>query len=278
MSNTSFGTNVLTNNFEPACSAAGASVHRTGTSGSRFSSRSARSRHSKYRIPRRTYSGFFVADNLALQPSDLTPFSIAAPADPRLPGGGGYIVSGLYDVVPAKSGQVNNLVDNADQYGSWSQSFNGVDVTAHVRLGSRFVLVGGSSTGQTVADNCEVRARLPELATTTTGTSPFGAGLNGSTVSPVSPYCHAALRVAHAGAGPRVVRRAEGRSRAVGDVPEQARSDALGQLRRAELGGCAVAREKPVRQCGQRHGQSRGARCRCTAIASTSSMFAWARR
>ena len=38
-------------------------------------------------------------------------------------------------------------------------------------------LVGGTSTGQTVADNCDVRARLPELATTTTGTSAFGAGL-----------------------------------------------------------------------------------------------------
>ena len=33
------------------------------------------------------------------------------------------------------------------------------------------------STGQTVADNCDVRAHLPELATTTTGTSAFGAGL-----------------------------------------------------------------------------------------------------
>jgi hypothetical protein len=82
-------------------------------------------------------------------------------------------------------------VGNADRYGAWSQSFNGVDVTAHVRLGNRFVLVGGASTGQTVADNCDVRARLPELATTTTGTSAFGAGLNASAVTPVSPYCHA---------------------------------------------------------------------------------------
>jgi hypothetical protein len=37
-----------------------------------------------------------------------------------------------------------------------------------------------------------VRERLPELATTTTGTSAFGAGLNTSAVTPVSPYCHAA--------------------------------------------------------------------------------------
>jgi hypothetical protein len=50
--------------------------------------------------------------------------------------------------------------------------------------------MAGTSTGQTVADNCGVRARLPELATTTTGTSAFGPGLAGSAVTPVSPYCH----------------------------------------------------------------------------------------
>ena len=51
------------------------------------------------------------------------------------------------------------------------------------------------STGQTVADNCGVRTRLPELATTTTGTSGFGAGLTGSAVTPVSPYCHVAFGI-----------------------------------------------------------------------------------
>jgi hypothetical protein len=131
-----------------------------------------------------------VADNLALQPSDLTPFSIVAPQDPRLPGGGGYVVSGLYDVVPAKAGQVNNLITDSDEYGRWSQYFNGVDVTINARIGRNLTLIGGTSTGQTVADNCDVRAHLPELATTTTGTSAFGAGLMTSAVTTASPYCH----------------------------------------------------------------------------------------
>jgi len=42
------------------------------------------------------------------------------------------------------------------------------------------------STGQNVADACDVRAHLPELNTG------IGAGLVGSTVSTTSPYCHVA--------------------------------------------------------------------------------------
>jgi hypothetical protein len=134
-------------------------------------------------------------DNQSLAPADLTPFTLTAPVDPRLPGGGGYAISGLYDVVPEKTGQVSNLVTTAAGYGRWSQYFNGLDVTINARAGRGFTVVGGTSTGQTVADNCEVRERLPELATTTTGTSAFGAGLNGSAVTPVSPYCHVAFGI-----------------------------------------------------------------------------------
>ncbi len=46
-----------------------------------------------------------------------------------------------------------------------------------------------------MADNCDVRTHLPELATTAAGTSPLGAGLSSSTVSPVNPYCHAAFGI-----------------------------------------------------------------------------------
>jgi hypothetical protein len=134
---------------------------------------------------RRSFDGFSMNDNLLLSPADLTPYSITAPSDPRLPNGGGYTIGTLYDVVPAKTGQVDNRATLADKYGDWYQYFNGFDFTVSLRT-SGFTVQGGTSTGQNVADNCDVRANLPELS------AGIGAGLVGSTVNTTSPYCHVA--------------------------------------------------------------------------------------
>jgi hypothetical protein len=134
---------------------------------------------------RRSFDGFTMNDNLALAATDLTPYSITAPSDSRLPNGGGYTIGTLYDVVPAKSGQVDNLATLADKYGEWYQYFNGFDFTVSLRTAG-FTVQGGTSTGQNVVDACDVRANLPELNVG------IGAGLVGSTVSPTSPYCHVA--------------------------------------------------------------------------------------
>ena len=190
LSNANFGKNVLTNTFDAGV-LDGWGV-RPSDWNLALSIQQQIGRRSSVDVTytRRSFHGFSAADNLSLEPSDLTPFSIVAPLDSRLPGGGGYRIEGLYDVVPEKAGQVDNLVTDATAYGRWCQYFNGVDVTVQARVGRSFTFIGGTSTGQTVADNCDVRARLPELATTTTGTSAFGAGLTGSAVTPVSPYCH----------------------------------------------------------------------------------------
>jgi len=194
-SNTRFGQNVLTNNFDPGVLNGWGVRPSDWTLDVSVQQQILPRASVTVAYSRRWFHGFTVADNLALQPSDLTPFSVVAPVDPRLPGGGGYAVSGLYDVIPDKSGQVSNLIADAGKYGVWYQYFNGVDATINLRATRGFTFAGGTSTGQTVADNCDVRAHLPELATTTVGTSAFGAGLIGSAVSAVSPYCHVAFGI-----------------------------------------------------------------------------------
>lgn len=194
MSNTRFGQSILTNNFDPAL------LRGWGVRPSDWTLDVSIQRQILHRSSatlsyvRRWFRGFTVVDNLALEPSDLTPFSVTAPLDPRLPDGGGYVVSGLYDVVPGKAGQVSNLLADSSNYGRWYQYFSGLDAMLNVRAAG-FTLIGGTSTGQTVVDNCDVRAHLPELVTTAAGSSPFGPGLASATVSPASPYCHVAFGI-----------------------------------------------------------------------------------
>jgi carboxypeptidase family protein len=194
MSNTSFGTNVLTNNFDPRLLDGWGVRPSDWTFGLSLQQRLGRRAAVSVTYTRRSFSGFSVADNRAVVAADFTPFTLIAPADPRLPGGGGYVIDGLYDVVPGKAGQVDNLITEAGNYGKWLQYFNGLDAGIDVRSQS-ITVSAGVSAGQTVTDNCDVRAHLPELSTATTGTSTFGAGLLNSTVTPVSPYCHAATGV-----------------------------------------------------------------------------------
>ena len=104
----------------------------------------------------RWFGNFRVTDNLAFAPSDFDSYSFTAPRDTRLPGGGGYPVSGLYDVSLAKFGQLNNLVLPAAEFGQFSETadFFNVSFTARLSRGSQFG--GGVDTGRRVNDQCAV--------------------------------------------------------------------------------------------------------------------------
>jgi hypothetical protein len=110
------------------------------------------------------FANLTVSDNRALSPADFDPFSLTAPRDGRLPGGGGYVISGLYDLKPAAFGRpADNLITFANKYGKQIQRWNGVDVTVNARLQSGALLQGGTSTGRRLTDNCEILTRLPEV-------------------------------------------------------------------------------------------------------------------
>ena len=112
---------------------------------------------------RRWYGNFVVTDDRAIAASDFDAFSITAPSDPLLPGGGGYPVAGLYDLKPEKFGvPADNFFTRAQNYGDQFENWNGFDISINLRPGGGVLLQGGTSTGKTTYDNCEIAAKLPE--------------------------------------------------------------------------------------------------------------------
>ena len=107
---------------------------------------------------------FVTIDESALTPADFDTFCITAPADPRLPRGGGYQVCGLMDLKPTRFGVASDpKVTFAKNYGRQTQNFNGFDASANVRLPQSVLFQGGVSFGKTALDVCEVVDKLPEM-------------------------------------------------------------------------------------------------------------------
>ena len=109
ISNLSFGQKVLSDNFDPDL-LTGWGVRASDWSLGLSVQQQLLPRMSiEVAYHRRWFSGFTLNDNLRTQASDYTPYSITAPRDPRLPDGGGYVISGLYDVIPGLAGQISNF-------------------------------------------------------------------------------------------------------------------------------------------------------------------------
>jgi hypothetical protein len=186
ISNLAFGkVGVATTNYDPAVfDAWGARPYNWG-----FSSVIQHEVRSGFGIEvgyfRSWYGNFQVTDNLATSASDYGQFSIPAPLDPALPGGGGYTVSGLYNLNPNKVGQTNNYVTFADSFGNMIEHTNYLDFSANIRPHQGLLVQGGVSTGRTSVDACQVRAALPEFVFTA-----YGVDQQAYTINQTNPYCH----------------------------------------------------------------------------------------
>jgi len=111
---------------------------------------------------RRWFGNFYTADNTMTTAADYTPFSVPVPADPRLPGGGGGTVSGLYNLVPEKVGQEVMSQQLSSTFGDQIERWQGVDVSVNARLRNGLTVQGGTSSGARLQDNCAIRSILPE--------------------------------------------------------------------------------------------------------------------
>lgn len=109
-----------------------------------------------------SFGNFQVTDNLLVTPQDYTPYSIVTPVDPKLPGGG-QVLSGLYDLNPAKFGLVQNVVKNASAFGKQIERYKGIEANVHGRLPHGAQLNAGVSVGRTTTDNCSVVVDSPQI-------------------------------------------------------------------------------------------------------------------
>jgi hypothetical protein len=113
---------------------------------------------------RRIWKNFQTTDDLALTAADFDFFDMVVPVDPRLPNGGGYTLTGLRNLKPSAFGRpTQNLNTLSSNYGTQIEHWNGVDVGVTARLQNGLMLQGGTSTGRTSENDCEVVAQLPEL-------------------------------------------------------------------------------------------------------------------
>jgi hypothetical protein len=101
------------------------------------------------------YGGFLATENTLISAADFDEFCFTAPTDSRLPHSGERLC-GLYDLKPAKFGQVDNLVTQQSNFGDHTRVYNGFDATMSARFGGGAQVSGGLSIGRTVDDNCVV--------------------------------------------------------------------------------------------------------------------------
>jgi hypothetical protein len=104
---------------------------------------------------RRSWGNFTVTDNQVRSPQDYEAWTVTAPDDPRLPGGGGYTIT-QYAITPAAFARASqNYVTFESDFGAARSNYwHGVDVAVNARLRNGLVFQGGTSTGREVEDTC----------------------------------------------------------------------------------------------------------------------------
>ncbi len=105
----------------------------------------------------RTFHGFFVTDDLNRNVNtDWANYTINAPSDARLPGGGGYPIQ-VY--VPTVTTAAQNFLTRESRYGDGEERnayYDGINVNLSARMRSGLQVSAGTSTGRRNEDRCHI--------------------------------------------------------------------------------------------------------------------------
>jgi hypothetical protein len=97
-----------------------------------------------------------VTDDTLRGPEDYQQFTIAAPQDPRLPGGGGYPITVAMVTAAAAARGTQNYVTFETDFGPERDLYwHGVDFTVNARLREGLTLQFGTQTGRSVENTCD---------------------------------------------------------------------------------------------------------------------------
>jgi hypothetical protein len=112
---------------------------------------------------RRWLVNSLVTDNRARSAADHTVFGVTVPTDSRLPGGGGGVLNGLYNVTPEASLRLNdNFQTLSSNVADWTQVSNSINLNVTARMRNGLVLQGGFNSGTNTNDYCDIRSLVPE--------------------------------------------------------------------------------------------------------------------
>jgi hypothetical protein len=127
--------------------------------------------------------------NVAVGAGSFDPYCVTAPADSRLPGGGGFQTCGLYDLNLASFGQSALVVSRVTE-GEETEVYNGVDLAIDVRLPKGINLNGGMNAGRTSINFCDAVVNNPQIGFTNANTTLTLSGAPAGTTAPrTNAFC-----------------------------------------------------------------------------------------
>lgn len=119
----------------------------------------------------RSFHGFFVTDDLNRREGGVEryyeSYTLTAPQDPRLVGGGGYPITVYVPTQAANATPVQQYLTRESDFGPERKSvWDGVDVTVNARLRAGLTTQIGFSTGRALVDTCETATKFSNINTT----------------------------------------------------------------------------------------------------------------